>query len=93
MEEGYWLLCLQEPVTGPYPEPDEFSPLPSCLFKIQINIFIGLLSGHFVPGLNQNVCSSYLSHVCYRPRPFHPPWLDHNEWHNTAYSYIYKQSS
>jgi hypothetical protein len=32
------LLCLQEPVSGPYPKPDEFSPHPQTLsFNIHFN--------------------------------------------------------
>jgi hypothetical protein len=34
------LPCLQQPATGPYPKPDEFSPQPNTtfFFKIYFNI-------------------------------------------------------
>jgi len=32
MEPKDLLLCLQEPATGPYPEPDGSSPHPEILF-------------------------------------------------------------
>jgi hypothetical protein len=81
--------CSQEPATGPYPEPNEFSPHPST-FILLISILIlsshlrlGLPSCFFLLGFTTNfVGISPPYHARYLSRPSHPPWLDHpnNIW-------------
>jgi len=36
MESKDSLLCLQDPETGPYPEPSEYSPHPYSLFPYKL---------------------------------------------------------
>jgi hypothetical protein len=47
MEPVGSLPCLQEPSTGPYSEPDEFSTYHPNLFKIQFNIILPPTSRSF----------------------------------------------
>jgi hypothetical protein len=52
MEPEGSLLCLQEPSTGPYPEPDQSSPYQPILRSILIlstHLCLGLPSGLFPP--------------------------------------------
>jgi hypothetical protein len=79
------LPCLQEPATGPYPEPDESSPqLPLYFSKTHSNIILSSMSMFSEWSLpisfsDQNfVCIFHPSHACYIPYPSHSPWLNHS---------------
>jgi hypothetical protein len=87
MEPDGSLSCSQQSSTGPYPEPDKFSlhsshsiPLKSITIlssHLRVCRSSGQLPFRFS---DQNiVCISHLSHLCYMPRPYNPPWFDpHN---------------
>jgi hypothetical protein len=44
MEPEGSLPCLQEPSTGPFPEPDQSSPFHPILSKIHFNIILPPMS-------------------------------------------------
>jgi hypothetical protein len=65
MELQHLLPFLQEPVTGPYSEPDESSPQPNaCLFNINFSIVfhlcLGLPSGLFPSGFQTKILHAFL---------------------------------
>ena len=75
----------QEPITCPYPEPDESNPRvsPYLFFKISFNTilwpmprsskrFLSFRSPH-----QNRVCNSPVSHMRYMPCPSHSVWFDH----------------
>jgi hypothetical protein len=89
MEHEGSLLRLQEPVTCPYPEPDQSSPCPSYhILKIDLNIIFTSTPGSSKWSLslrfpNQNpLCSSHLNDTCYMPRQSNSSRFNHpnNIW-------------
>jgi len=76
------LPYLQVPVTWPCPQPDQSRPCPPSHFlKIHFNITfpympvsskwsLSLRFPHQIP-----VCTSFLPHMCYMPRPSHSFWV------------------
>jgi hypothetical protein len=80
MEPEGSLPCSQEPVTGHYPESDEFNPHPpNRLHKIYFNKIIPSTPKSSEWSLsfrlpNQNfVCTSYLPHALYMSISFDLP--------------------
>jgi hypothetical protein len=73
------LPCIQEPATGPYPEPDESGPYPPNHFFSNFNIILAptYKSCKLHPSVGfyyrSFVCFHHRSHACYMPRPSHPP--------------------
>jgi hypothetical protein len=78
MEHEVSLLCLQDPTTSTYLEPDESILYPQILVKIHFNIIFP--SMHKSPNWslpfrfpNQNfVCTSHFSHMYHIPHSSHP---------------------
>jgi hypothetical protein len=63
MEPEVSLSCSQEPSTGPYPEPDQYSSYHSIISKIYFNIIhlrLGLPSGLFPSGFPTNILYAFL---------------------------------
>jgi hypothetical protein len=85
MKPGGSIPCSQQSATGPYPEPDAFSPHPPTLFpNIHSNIVFSSTSrsSEWPPPFrcSDHKCEYiYLSHACYIPRLYYPPWFNsHN---------------
>jgi hypothetical protein len=76
------LLCLQEPATGLYSEPDMY------LSKFYFSIILpptsrsSKLSLSFWLSHQNPIRIHLLPHACYIPWPSHPPWLDHSNYYN-----------
>ena len=86
MEPIVLLLCLQEPTTCPYPEPDQSSPCPppqSHFLKIHFSIIFPSTPGFSKWSLSlrfphQNpVYTSAIPHTCYMPHPSNSSRFDH----------------
>jgi hypothetical protein len=65
MEPEGPLPCSQEPSTGPYPEPDQFSPYHPILSLRSIlilftHLWLGLPSGLFPSGFPTNILYAFL---------------------------------
>jgi hypothetical protein len=84
MEPEGLLPYSQEPASGLYLELVEYCPRPISLRYILI------LSSHLRPvlpnsmshpGFSTNILVRiyHLPHVCYLPKPYHPPWFDHSK--------------
>jgi hypothetical protein len=43
-------------------------------------IRLGLPTGLFPSDFPARILNALLSHACYNPCPFHPPWLDHSNY-------------
>jgi hypothetical protein len=75
--------CLQEPETGPYSKPTEFTPLPQPVFLRAIliqsyHLLIGLSSGIFPSGFPIKTSDSFLSCPMRNTCPAHLILLDLN---------------
>jgi len=60
MEHKVSLLCLQEPISGPYPEPLESFPLPATSYPLLMQPQIGLLYHYVVTIENTGHCWNYI---------------------------------
>jgi hypothetical protein len=47
MEPERSLLCLQQPATGSYPEPNEFNPRPHTLFLWDPPVYVDVFQVSF----------------------------------------------
>jgi hypothetical protein len=83
VEPEILLMCLQEPITGPYPDPYECSPHRPilCLFDPFKNYLptyaqVFLVVSFFLAFSTNPICIPFLPHACYMSCPSHSPWLD-----------------
>jgi hypothetical protein len=71
-----YTLCSNDPDTGSYDEPDEFSKIPKhCTFKMHFDILLTSVplfhTSHFRFSVQNSVCISHLSQVGYVLRLYH----------------------